>query len=44
MPDKYIRLSAADNEAAAILSVGDSITVNVDAEDTEAKILPAVLK
>ena len=41
---KYLRLSAADNENTAILNVGDVISAKVDAEDTEAKILPAILK
>lgn len=44
LPEKYLRLSAADNENAAILNVGDTITVSADAEDTEAAILSSILK
>ena len=44
LPDKYLRLSAAENENAAILNVGDTVTVVADGENTEANILPAVLK
>lgn len=44
LPEKYLRLSAADNENAAILDVGDTITVSADAEDTEAAILSSILK
>ena len=44
LPEKYIRLSAADNENAAILNIGDTITVSVDAEDTESSILYSILK
>ncbi len=43
-PEKYFRLSAADNESAAILNVGDSVTVAVNSEDAELKIIPAILK
>lgn len=44
LPEKYIRLSAADNENAAILNVGDTIIVSVDAENTEEKIFNSILK
>ncbi|MBO5195856.1 MAG: CvpA family protein [Clostridia bacterium] len=44
LPEKYLRLSAADNENAAILNVGDTITVSADTEDTEAAILSSILK
>ena len=44
LPAKYIRLSAADNENAAILNVGDTITVSADAEDTDTVILSSILK
>ena len=44
LPEKYLRLSAADNENAAILNVGDTISVSADAEDTEAAILSSILK
>lgn len=44
LSEKYLRLSAADNENAAILNVGDTISVSADAEDTEAAILSSILK
>ncbi len=43
-PDVYFRLSAADNESVAILNIGDNITVAVDENNEDEKILPAVLK
>lgn len=44
LPEKYIRLSAADNENVAILNVGDTITVSIDAEASEKIILDSILK
>ncbi len=42
--DKYFRLSAADNENAAILDVGDTIKVAFSEDDSEKAIIPAILK
>ena len=42
--DKYIRLSAAENELAAILNIGDTVTVTVKEEDMAKSIIPAKLK
>ncbi len=44
LPDKYLRLSAADNENTAILNIGDTITVSVNTENAEEKIIASILK
>jgi len=44
LPEKYLRLSAADNENAAILDVGDNIVVSADFENTDALIITAIMK
>lgn len=44
LPDKYLRLSAADNESVIILSVGDTVTAMADTSDESATILSAKLK
>ncbi len=41
-PDKYFRLSAADNEAVVILNVGDAITVITN--NSDSAIVSAILK
>ncbi|MBQ7836922.1 MAG: CvpA family protein [Clostridia bacterium] len=41
LPDSHIRLSAGDNELAAIISVGDTLNVTINEADLEKAIIPA---